>query len=170
LHATSDFATAQKLYEKALKKSPKDAEILTFNAINLIALNDLKEALKSINLALKISPENFLLLYNAGRVYYALKEFEQAKSFLTKAVELFPSIENKNLLALTYFELGEWEKANEIFLELLKENELNINLLLNSAKCYEKLSDKKSAKAQLEKLLVHFPEMEEAVEMMGKLK
>lgn len=170
LHAVSDFSKAQEFYQKAFEIDPENLDILTFNALNLFMLGNLKEALKYIDLALKMSPENALLLYNAGRIYYSLKDFEQALPFLIKSVEVRPTRDNKNLLALTYFELGEWEKANEIFLDLLKDKEFNVNLLVNSAKCYEKLSDIKSAKKQLKTALEIFPEMEEAQELLKRLK
>jgi len=73
------------------------------------------------------------------------------------------------MLGLTYFESGDWQQANNIFLHLLKESPVNVTLLLNSAKCYENLNDKDAALAQLEKVTEIFPECEEAHEMIRKL-
>lgn len=54
----------------------------------------------------------------------------------------------------------------EIFKSMLKENPMNVNLLLNSARCYEKLNDKNSALELLNKVVESFPECEEAQEMI----
>lgn len=169
LHATSDFLNAQEFYQKAFKKDPQNPDILIFSALNSFALNNLNEALKYIELALKIVPEDSFALYTAGKINYALKEFEKAQIFLIKSWEKNPTAEVENLLGLNYFELGEWEKANNIFLKLLNKNHMNTNLLLNSAKCYEKLNDVKFAKEQLKKALEVFPEMDEAKELIEKL-
>lgn len=169
LHAISDFQKAKEFYKKVLKKEPQNINVLTFIILNSIALNELDEALKDSKTALEISPNNDFLLYLTGKIYYSLKDYENAKFFLIKAIEINPTGDAKNLLALTYFELEEFEHANNIFLSLLEEKTFNVNLLLNSAKCYEKLSNKEAAKGQLEKLLEILPEMEEARELMEKL-
>ena len=46
---------------------------------------------------------------------------------------------------------------------------MNINLILSSAKCYEKMNDVNSALAQLEKAVEIFPDCEEAHELIRKL-
>ena len=64
------------------------------------------------------------------------------------------------------FELKDYEQANGIFKHMLEKNPLNINLLLNSAKCYEKLGKKDEALKVLDKITDSFPECEEAQEMI----
>lgn len=169
LHATSDFNKAQELYQKALEKNPQNPNVLIFNSLNYLAMNNLSEALKYIELALKIVPEEPFVLLTAGKINYALKEYDKAQMLLIKSWEINPTVEVENILGLNYFELNEFEKANKIFLNLLDKNPMNTNLLLNSAKCYEKLSDKKMAKLQLQKALEIFPEMEEAEELLKTL-
>lgn len=169
LHATSDFAKADELYKKVLERTPNDLNVLIFSSLNSLALNNLDDALKYIEIALKIVPEEAFVLFTAGKIYYALKDFEKAQIMLIQSWEKGPTIELENLLALNYVELGEYEKANTIFLKLLNKNPINTNLLLNSAKCYEKLSDVESAKKQLRKALDIFPELEEATEMLKNL-
>jgi len=46
---------------------------------------------------------------------------------------------------------------------------MNVNLMLNSARCYEKMDDINSALAQLEKAVEIFPDCEEAHELIRKL-
>lgn len=154
----------------AFEKDPKNINILIFTALNWQSLNNPKEALKYIEFALKLAPENDFVLFTAGKINYTLKNFEKAQDFLIRSWEANPTVEVENMLGLNYFKLGEYEKANTIFIKLLNKNPMNTNLLLNSAKCYEKLSDVKSAKKQLNKALEIFPEMEDAKKLLSKLK
>ena len=62
--------------------------------------------------------------------------------------------------------LGFVYMANNIFKHLLEQNPLNVNLLLSTARCYEKLNDKDAALAALDKVVDAFPECEEAQEMI----
>ncbi len=170
LHSISDFAKAQEMYDKALAKSPESTTILTFSSLNLISLNDLSKALSYAELALSLLPEDDFISFIAGKINYLLKNFEQAESLLTKSYDKNSTVEVTNLLGLTYFELGNFEEANELFLRLIKKNPMNTNLLLNSAKCYEKLADIKSTKIQLKKALKIFPGLTEAKELLKKVK
>jgi len=170
LHATNDFQKAKEFYQKAKDKAPDSADVKTFSAVNFIALNELENALECSESALKKFPEDAFILFVTGKVYYLMKNFDKAKWFLIKSYEKNRNSETENLLALTYFELGEFEQANNIFEKLLKENPSNTNVLFNSAKCLIELSDTKSAQKQLKKILKIFPEFEEAKELLNEIK
>lgn len=170
LHATSNFKKAEEFYRKALEISPDEVNIIIFNSMNYIAMNKLEEADNWIEKALKILPKDAFVLFTAGKIKYLMKNFETAKSFLEKSLELNPTNEVKNILALDYFELKEYEKANEIFLLMIKKMPANISLLINSAKCYIGLSDFKSAKTKLKKAQKILPESLEIKEMLDEIK
>ena len=89
--------------------------------------------------------------------------------FLIKSYELEKTHDAENLLGLCYYELGDYSQANAIFISMLKDNPLNVNLLLNSAKCYQKLGDKDSALAALDKVVEAFPECVEAQELIREI-
>lgn len=169
LYSTSEFARAQELYDKVLATEPNDVNALIFGSLNLVSLQKLEEALDYIQRALKFLPDQPFALFLAGRIYHALNDYENAQIYLIKSWEIEKTVDVENVLGLNYFAKGEYEKANDIFLKLLKKNPMNTILLLNSAKCYEKLSDIEAAKNQLDKLLGIFPEMEEAQEFLEKL-
>ena len=109
------------------------------------------------------------VLFCAGRILYARGEYEDAKRYLIKAVEQNPDIETQNTLALTYFELGEYRQALNIFNHLLTKHPDNISLLMSGAKCYEALKDNDSALEYLDKVVSILPEDEDAQEMIRKL-
>lgn len=169
LHATSDFTKAQELYQKAYEKSPQNPNILVFNSLNYFAQNNLTEALKYIELALRIVPDDAFILFTAGKINYALKNYEKAQLLLIKSWEINPTPEVENLLGLNYLEQNEFEKANNIFLKLSEKSPMNTNLLLNIARCYEKSGNKEKALEQVNRALEIFPEMEEAQEILKRL-
>ena len=70
-------------------------------------------------------------------------------------------IDNSNFL--------DYNQANNIFKNILEKSPMNINMMLNCAKCYEKLEDIDSALAQLDKIVDIMPDCEEAQEMIRKL-
>ena len=169
LHATTDFKKADEYYEKALEKSPDNSEILAFSALNKLHINDLEKAMEQIKKAISKSVQSGFLLFIAGKIQYQMKDFEEAKRYLIKSYELEKNNDVKNLLAFCYYELGDYMQANNIFKSLLTDSPMNVNLLLNSAKCYKELGDNESALASLEKAVDIFPECEEAQELIREL-
>ena len=94
---------------------------------------------------------------------------KDAKRYLIKSVEQNPDIETQNTLALTYYELGEYPQAVNIFNNLLNKHPENISVLMSLAKCYEKMNENDKALDVLDKLTGIFPEDEEAHEMIRRL-
>ena len=169
LYAVSNNTEAERYYGEALDLEPDNVLVLTFMALNKLVLNQLDEAKEYITKALKINPHHEYIQFCAGRIYYARKEYEDAKHYLIHAVEQNPDIETQNALALTYYELGEYDSAVNIFKNLLEKYPDNISILMSLAKCYEGLKDNDSALKYLDKVVAIFPEDEEAHEMIRKL-
>ena len=138
-------------------------------ALNKLILNQLDEAKEYIMKALHINHNHEYIQYCAGRIMFARKEYEDAKRYLIKAVEQNPDVETQNTLALTYYELGEYGQAVNIFNNLLSKFPENISVLRSLAQCYEKMDDNDKALEYLYKLTDIFPEDEEAQEMIRKL-
>lgn len=169
LHATTDFAKADEYYQKALKINPDDPDALGFSALNKIQLNELDEAYKQITHAIEHNPNNSFMYFIAGKIKFIQKIYEDAKMYFVKSYELEKTYDCEHMLGLCYYELGDYEQANGIFKHMLEKNPLNINLLLNSAHCYEKLGKKDEALAVLDKIVDTFPECEEAQEMIREI-
>ena len=169
LYSISKNTEAERFYQEALDIEPDNILALTFMALNKLILNQLDDAKDYIMKALKINPHHEYILFCAGRIFYARKEFEEAKPYLIRAVEQNPDIETQNTLALTYYELGEYNSAIGIFENLLAKKPENISVLMSIAKCYEGLKDNDKALEYLEKVVAIFPEDENAHEMIRKL-
>jgi tetratricopeptide (TPR) repeat protein len=169
LYSISKNAEAEKYYLKALEIEPDNILALTFMALNKLVMNQLDESKEYIMKALHINHHHEYILYCAGRIMYSRKEYDEAKRYLIKAVEQNPDVETQNTLALTYYELGEYQQAINIFNNLLSKFPENISVLRSLALCYEKLEDNDKALEYLYKLTDIFPEDEEAHELIRKL-
>ena len=169
LHATTNFKQADEMYARSLEINPENREALAFSALNKLHTNDYEKALEQINHAIAHSVHNAFMLFIAGKVRFAMKDYEGAKEFLIKSYELEKIEDVENLLGICYMELGNFAQANVIFENLLKDNPGNINLMLNRAKCFEGMNDNTSALAELEKAVEIFPDLEEAHEMIRRL-
>ena len=169
LYSVSKNTEAERYYQEALDLQPNNVLVLTFMALNKLILNQLDLAKDYIMKAVKINPHHEYIQFCAGRILFARKEYDEAKHYLIHAVEQNPDIETQNTLALTYYELGEYESAINIFNNLLAKKPDNISLLMSLAKCYEGLKDNDKALEYLDKVVTIFPEDEEAHEMIRKL-
>ena len=169
LYSISKNTEAERYYQEALDISPDNVLALTFMALNKLILNQLDEAKAYIEHALKVNPHHEYIQFCAGRILYARKEYDEAKHYLIHAVEQNPDIETQNTLALTYYELEEYQSAINIFENLLAKKPENISVLMSLAKCYAGLKDNDKALEYLDKLVTIFPEDEEAHEMIRKL-
>ena len=169
LYSISKNVEAERYYQEALDIEPENILALTFMALNKLVLNQLDDSKEYIMKALKINHHHEYILFCAGRIMYARGEYEDAKRYLIKAVEQNPDVETQNTLALTYYELGEYQSAINIFNNLLSKFPQNVSVLMSLAKCYEKIEDNDRALEYLDKLVDIFPEDEEAHEMIRKL-
>ena len=109
------------------------------------------------------------MLFIAGRIYFLAGDYECAKVYLVKSFELERIPDVQNLLGLCYMELGNYKQAKSIFSSMLEKAPLNINVLLNMAKCCEKLEENDEALKYAETITDNFPECEEAQELIRKL-
>ena len=169
LHSTTNFEKADEYYCKALQIKPDDVDALGFSALNKIHLKQLDEAYSRIEYVLEHETNNAFMYFIAGKILYLQGNYEDAKMYLIKSYELEKTNDTENMLGLCYYELGDYEQANNIFKHMLEDNPLNVNLLLNSARCYKNLNDKDSALSLLDKITDAFPECEEAQEMIREI-
>lgn len=169
LHSTTNFKEARKYYDKALELNPDDWEALGFSALNKMLLNDLDGAFEQIHEVLHKNIEDGFMYFIAGKIRFLQKEYDEAKMYFVKSYELEKASDTEQMLGMCYFELGDFGLAEGIFKHLLKENPMNINLMLNLAKCQKELDDKDNALKTLEAVTEILPECEEAQEMIREL-
>jgi general transcription factor 3C polypeptide 3 (transcription factor C subunit 4) len=157
------------MYDKAISLEPENPNALAFSALNKTHLKQINLAKEQIDKVLKRTSDSAFLLYIAGRIYHLSGDYERAKVYLVKAYEMEQIPDVQNLLGLCYFELGNYEQAKNIFENMLKKVPMNVNVLLNAAKCCEKLNDTNKALDYAEQIVKTFPECEEAHELIRNL-
>ena len=169
LYSISENIEAERYYAEALEVEPKNVLALTFMALNKLILNQIDAAYDYIMKAIKVEPNHEYVQFCAGRILFAKHEYEDAKRYLIRAIEQNPDIETQNTLALTYFELGEYRNALNLFKNIYAKSPKSVSVLMEIAKCYEALKDNDSALEYLDKLVDIFPENEDAHEMIRRL-
>ncbi len=118
---------------RGLQHLPDDAGLLAYHASYLKDLERYEEALASVDLALKVEPENELALRQRGLLLALMKKHKDATAALEAYLELWPSSAfMRDLLGLVYYKLDEatldsrdLDKAEEAWLKAL---ELSPNL------------------------------------------
>lgn len=169
LYSISKNQEAERFYGEALEVNPDNVLALTFMALNKLILNQLEEAYEYIMKALKNEPHHEYVQFCAGRILFARGEYEEAKRYLISAVEQNPNIETQNTLALTYYKLGNYSQALNIFQNVEKKSPNSISVMMDIARCYEALGENDNALEYLDKVVEIFPENEDAHEMIRKL-
>ena len=169
LYSISKNQEAERYYGEALEIQPDNVLALTFMGLNKLILNQLDNAREYIMKAVKIEPNHEYVQFCVGRILFAQKEYEEAKRYLIKAVEANPDIETLNTLALTYYNLDDYNQALNIFLNIHQKSPKSVSVLMDIAKCYEKLEENDNALLYLDKLVEIFPDDEDAHEMIRKL-
>ncbi len=169
LYSISENLEAERYYAEALEIEPNNVLALTFMALNKLILNQLDEAYDYIMKAIKVQPHHEYVQFCVGRILYARGDYEEAKRYLIKAVEQNPDVETQNTLALTYYALGEYQSALNVFKNIYTKKPQSISLLMEIARCYEALKDNDSALEYLDKVVEIFPENEDAHKMIRRL-
>ena len=165
-HATSDFVKADEMYQKALELSPENPMALAFSALNKTHLKQIDIALEQIKASLQKAPASAFLFFIAGRIYFLAEDYDCAKDYFVKSFEMEQMPETQNLLGLCYFNLKDYKQAKTIFTNMLEKAPLNVNMLLNTAKCAHELNENDEALQYLDKIIETFPECEEAHELI----
>ncbi len=120
---------AEELYREALKEK-KDRDAYVFLANLLVNEKDYDGAAKVLEEARKDFPNDFLIDYFAGQVYFLKGELSKAREFLEKSVFENPHFESSYiLLSHVYKKLKDYGKAEEFLKKVLKRVPNNVYAL-----------------------------------------
>ena len=150
-------AKAEESLRKGLDNSPKNIEILSSLADNLIKQNKWDSAILTLNKILTKSTkvlEKSRTLYNLGIVQSELKDWTKAFDYLKRSKDLDPT--NDDILAAlgrVYINSGQSHKAVSAFREALKMNPHNIKILEESAQVYLSMGLLSQAEESLQRIL-----------------
>ena len=109
--------SAEVMYKELLESAPQEPLYLN-NLAYLYATQgkNLEQALKMVNTAMKMEPDNASYLDTKGWIYYQLEKFEKAKTYIEKALQL----DGKNAEVLehlgdVYMKLGDTSVAQRLY-------------------------------------------------------
>jgi tetratricopeptide (TPR) repeat protein len=86
------FRRALEILKAAIASHPDDALAFSQAALVHTRLGEFREAIAADQLALRLAPTDPAILYNTARMYAMQNEKEQAKNFLTKALDRYYSL------------------------------------------------------------------------------
>ncbi|MCU1236972.1 MAG: Tetratricopeptide 2 repeat protein, partial [Candidatus Solibacter sp.] len=115
-----DILMARKEYRQAIEAfaegSPKDAVLRNKTGIAYHQLQQLDNARKCYELAVKLKPDYHEAINNLGTIWYAKKSYRRAVSQYKKAIKISPdSASIHSNLGTAYFARKEFESAMEEF-------------------------------------------------------
>ena len=78
--------------------------------------------------------DDFMIQYLLGTSYYQVDDYNNAELYLSNALKIFPDSRNtKHNLALIYDIKNEWEKSDQLYLELIDSDSLDAQAFNNYA-------------------------------------
>jgi len=127
----------------------------------LLALEEgrLEEAAIEFEKALQLEPENPNILFQLGRTYNRLKEFDDAINNFEKALKINPQLKGINYeLGIAYFNIGEFEKALGELDIAIKEEPQRGEAYYYKALAYFRMDNWKEALPNFKKALEMVPD------------
>jgi len=120
--------------EKIIQKFPNDSKGYVNKAVMSLGENQPTEAIQNlIDISNKFL-DNFMVQYLLGTAYYQVKDYINSEKFLYNALTIYPESRNtKHNLALIHDIKKEWEKSDEIYLDLISTDSLDAQALNNYA-------------------------------------
>lgn len=110
------FTESTAYYQKAIKLKPYAIEARIGFANPASALGNWDQVVAQYNEVLAIDPQNTLVNYRMGSIYYGRKDYLNAEKSLEKVINLFPfDFDSMVLYAWTNYQLGKLREAQVLF-------------------------------------------------------
>ena len=160
---------AKVAFNKAWNLDSGNIDALSYLGYIDLLNGDKKSALEKLQEAIKLDSGNFLAKLHLAKYYFQERNWENAKQLLLDILEKTNDDETKNMLAISFMELGEYQEALGLFSKLIKDYPKNHMLLVNLAKCEYKTLKKDQALEQLRQALLIFEDYPEALELLEEI-
>ena len=165
-----DPRKALKIFEKAVKLAPSDANAHNNLGVANEKLNNIAEAIKHYNKAIELDSSCIEALHNLSRIYYMQKDISKIKSALEQILSITPNdISALNNLAGIYLNENKHNKAIGLLESSLSLEPNNINTLRNLAIAYISINNKSKASVLLKRAIALDPKNNELNEMLSSL-
>ena len=160
---------AKVAFNKAWNLDSGNIDALSYLGYIYLLNGDKKSALEKLQEAIKLDSGNFLAKLHLAKYYFQERNWENAKQLLLDILEKTNDDETKNMLAISFMELGEYQEALGLFSKLIKDYPKNHMLLVNLAKCEYKTLKKDQALEHLRQALLIFEDYPEALELLEEI-
>lgn len=118
-----DYVKAQEYYKKAIALEPKSIEARLGYVAPTTALEKWDDVLKTYKEILVIDPNNTVVNYRVGYIYYFRKNFVEAEKYIVSVLKLYPFDYDSNaLLGANYLAQGKIKEAKKYYSVALAYN------------------------------------------------
>lgn len=149
--------------QKKIKEQPQDWKAQFEMGIECLTGGDFSGAVKALEAAKKLKPDESLVLSNLGYAYMEAGRLKEAEEVLKTCISLDPKNHDGHLnLGVTKMRAKEYDKAIEIFEKLLKIHPGSFMAFRNAGNCYAKKKELNKAARCFEWALKLFPQFHEA--------
>jgi len=137
-------------FESALKRENRNFYALFGLADCYRGLGQLDDTLKYCNLILELDPKNKMILTRTGDAYRNANNYEKAKEFYEKALNIEFDTYAVLGIALLSKAQKKFEDAIDSLKRLIQQDSKNIRLYIELSDCYQKMGEQKTAVEILE--------------------
>lgn len=115
-YLAGQFTESSAYYQKAIKLKPYAIEPKIGFANPASALGNWDQIVAQYNDVLAIDPQNTIVNYRMGSIYYGRKDYAKAEKYLERVINLYPfDFDSMVLYAWTNFSLGKLREAQVLF-------------------------------------------------------
>lgn len=119
-YQSGNFTESRAYYNKAVALMPYSIEARFGLVYPLAALGNWTEVIGQYEKILEITPNNSIVLHRLGLIYYGKGDFETARKYFDKVVNLYPfDYDALTMLAWTYFKLNNLRESKILFQKAL---------------------------------------------------
>jgi tetratricopeptide (TPR) repeat protein len=147
------YQAALEIINRILLPGGSNTELYYLKGLALKGNVKYTEAISSFSDLLRLNPNHFTALIELGNCYKMIGDYKHAYSSLVHADSLSPNVFVKTEMANILYSTDQFDLAEEIYQDLLKKDSLNVFLLRNIGKSYEKMSIFDSAMVYYEKTM-----------------
>lgn len=111
-----NYFESRNKYEKAVNLMPYATEAKLGYVLPLSAMGNWDEVVKTYEKILEIDPQNSLVNYRMGAIFYERKQYEKALKYGEKTVNQYPfDYDSVILLAWIHYQMGSIREAEVLF-------------------------------------------------------
>ncbi len=115
-----NYPVSEKYYQKATEILPYSIEAKLGYVLPLAGLGYWNKVIGIYNDILKIDPQNTLVNYRLGAIYYERKDYEKAYDYIENVINLFPNdFDSILLFAWTHYQMERLKEAKVLFKKAL---------------------------------------------------